>query len=90
MIVFAVFFAACNFTEEIYINENNSGKLTLNFDGTEFLSAIGSLDSLKNEEIIDSIIHFKDFLKEKSDPFLIYFRKSVSNFPILKLSCFAS
>lgn len=58
---------ACNFTEEIYLNEDGSGKLSINFDADELMAMMGSLDSLKQDEAIDSTIVFKDLLKEKKD-----------------------
>lgn len=58
---------ACNFTEEVYINEDGSGKLSINFDANEMMAMMGSLDSLKQEKAIDSTIVFKDLLKEKRD-----------------------
>ncbi len=61
------FVAACNFTEEIHISNNGSGKLAINFDGNELMEMMSSLDSLKQDEAIDSTIVFKALLKEKSD-----------------------
>jgi len=58
--------ASCNFTEEIYLNENGSGSITLNFDGSELMSMTG--DSLAMEEAaMDSVIYFSDLLREKKD-----------------------
>ncbi|MFD2588413.1 hypothetical protein ACFSQJ_15865 [Croceitalea marina] len=65
---------ACNFTEEIYVNEDGSGKLSINFDGNEFMAMMSSLDTLKQEEAMDSTIVFKDLLKAKSD--------SISKLPV--------
>ncbi|WP_350290145.1 hypothetical protein [uncultured Croceitalea sp.] len=63
----AITVLACNFTEEVYINEDGSGKLSINFDANEMMAMMGSLDSLKQEKAIDSTIVFKDLLKEKRD-----------------------
>lgn len=59
--------ASCSFTEEIYLNEDGSGKLSINFDGNELMSMVGTMDSLKQEEVIDSIIVFKRLLEDKKD-----------------------
>lgn len=67
--IFAVIglMAACNFTEEIYLNDDGSGKLSIHFDGNELMSMIGEMDSLQHEEVIDSTIVFKHLLEEKKD-----------------------
>lgn len=59
--------ASCNFTEEIYLNDNGSGNLSIQFDGNELMSMIGAMDSLQQEEAIDSTIVFKYLLEEKKD-----------------------
>lgn len=59
--------AACNFTEEIYLNDDGSGKLSINFDGNELMSMIGAMDSLQQEQAIDSTIVFMHMLAEKKD-----------------------
>ena len=59
--------SACNFTEEIHINEDGSGKLSINFDGSEMMEMAGDELTKTNEKAIDSIISFKDFLEEKKD-----------------------
>lgn len=59
--------ASCNFTEEIHINEDGSGKLSINFDGSEMMEMAGEEMAKTNEKPIDSIISFKDFLEEKKD-----------------------
>ncbi len=62
-----VLFVACNFTEEIYFNTDGSGKMSIGFDGSEMMSMIPESDSLETEEVIDSTLVFKDFLREKKD-----------------------
>lgn len=59
--------SACNFTEEIHINEDGSGKLSISFDGSEMMEMAGDELTKTNEKAIDSIISFKDFLEEKKD-----------------------
>jgi len=58
---------ACNFTEEIYLNEDGSGKLSINFDANELMAMAGAMDSLQTEQAVDSTLVFKDFLEEKKD-----------------------
>lgn len=58
---------SCNFTEEIHLNEDGSGKLSINFDAQELMAMVGSLDSLRQEQPMDSTLVFKDLLEEKKD-----------------------
>lgn len=58
--------ASCHFTEEIYLNDNGSGSISLNFDGSELMSLTG--DSLAMEEsAMDSVVYFADILRENKD-----------------------
>ena len=59
--------ASCNFTEEIHLQEDGSGRLSINFDGSEMMDMAGDELTKTNEKPIDSIISFKDFLEEKKD-----------------------
>lgn len=65
---------ACNFTEDLYVNEDGTGKISINFDGSELMKMGGDKISEGKEEVIDSTIVFKDFLEEKKD--------SISKLPI--------
>lgn len=59
--------SACNFTEEIYLKDNGSGKISISFDGSEMMDMAGE-EMIKGEEkVIDSVISFKSFLEEKKD-----------------------
>lgn len=66
-IICACFIVACNFTEEVYLNDDGSGKLSINFDANEMMGMLSSLDTLKQEKPMDSTIVFKDLLEEKKD-----------------------
>ncbi len=57
----------CNFTEDLYLNDDGSGKISISFDGSELMKMGGDKISEGKEEIIDSTIVFKDFLEEKKD-----------------------
>ncbi|SIQ94102.1 hypothetical protein [Maribacter ulvicola] len=59
--------AACNFTEEIYFNEDGSGKMSIAFDGGEMLQMLPKTDSTALDKAIDSTIVFRDLLREKKD-----------------------
>ena len=63
----AVLTTSCNFTEEIHFNEDGSGKLSINFDGSEMMEMAGEEMAKNNEKPVDSIISFKDFLEEHKD-----------------------
>lgn len=66
-ILCASLFIACNFTEEIFIEEDGSGKISIKFDGSELMEMAGEQFSEGKEKPIDSIISFKDILIEKKD-----------------------
>ncbi len=57
----------CNFTEDIYLNDDGSGKISISFDGSELMKMGGDKIAEGKEEVIDSTIVFKDFLEEKKD-----------------------
>ncbi|WP_375325411.1 hypothetical protein [Flagellimonas sp. GZD32] len=59
--------AACNFTEEIHFQDDGSGKLSIQFDGSEMMEMAGEEMAKSGEEVVDSIISFKDFLEENKD-----------------------
>lgn len=63
----AIFTCSCNFTEEIHIKEDGSGKLSINFDGSELMQMAGDEMAQTNEKPVDSIISFKELLEEKRD-----------------------
>jgi len=63
----------CNFTEDLYLNDDGSGKISFNFDGSEILKMAGDKlgegigEEKKEEKTIDTLMVFKDFLEEKKD-----------------------
>lgn len=63
----AILVQSCNFTEEIHIKEDGSGKLSINFDGSELMQMAGDEMAQNEEKPVDSIISFKDLLAEKKD-----------------------
>lgn len=58
---------SCNFTEEIFLEENGSGKLSINFDGSELMEMAGEELMKSNEKPVDSLFSFKQLLEEKKD-----------------------
>lgn len=58
--------SSCQFSENIYINDDGSGKMSLVFDGSELMK-MGSDSTKTSEKAIDSIIVFKEMLEEKKD-----------------------
>ena len=59
---------SCNFTEELHVNEDGSGKLSISFDGSELMKQLpeGTTDSVP-EKPVDTLLVFKDILEEKKD-----------------------
>lgn len=60
-------FTSCQFSENIYINEDGSGKMEFSMDASQLMKMGG--DKMKEEakERIDSTIVFKEFFEEKKD-----------------------
>ncbi|KAA1242830.1 hypothetical protein [Aquimarina sp. RZ0] len=58
---------SCQFSEDLYINDDGTGKISFNFDGSEIMQMGGDKVTQGKEEVIDSLIVFKDFLEEKKD-----------------------
>lgn len=62
-----LFFTGCQFSENIYINEDGTGKMSFTMDASELMKMAGDEMAQDGEKSIDSIIHFKDFLESKKD-----------------------
>ncbi|WP_298309669.1 hypothetical protein [uncultured Aquimarina sp.] len=69
----AILLVGCQFSEDLHISEDGSGKISFNFDGSELLKMAGDKlgeglgEEKKEEKIIDTLMVFKDFLEEKKD-----------------------
>lgn len=59
--------SSCNFTEEIHLQEDGSGKLSIKFDGSDMMEMGGEELAKTDEKAVDSIVSFKDFLEEHKD-----------------------
>ncbi|MFS4468479.1 hypothetical protein [Maribacter sp. 2210JD10-5] len=58
---------SCNFTEEIFLEEDGSGKISINFDGSQLMDMAGEEMMKSSEKAIDSTVSFKQFLEDKKD-----------------------
>ena len=58
---------SCNFTEEMTLNEDGSGRMSVSFDGSELMQMAGEEMKSTNEQAVDSIISFKELMEEKKD-----------------------
>jgi len=68
VILIALISTSCQFSENIYINENGSGKMEFSFDGSELMLMAGDkMSAGSDEKEIDSTIVFKDLFDEKRD-----------------------
>ena len=65
--IMLTFFTSCQFSENIYIDEDGTGKMSFTMDGSELMEMMGDEMSKGKEESIDSIISFKELFKEKAD-----------------------
>ncbi len=63
-----VFFTSCQFSENIYINEDGSGKMEFSFDASEIMHMAGNeVSKGTGEKDIDSTFTFKEIFEEKKD-----------------------
>lgn len=68
-VLFLLSLTSCKITEDIYINENGSGKFALDMDASALMAMIpaDSLGSDKPNKDIDSTFTFKELLATKKD-----------------------
>lgn len=67
VIAFLTLFTSCQFSENIYINEDGTGKVSFNMDGSELMDMMGEEMAKGNEKNIDSTISFKDLFRDQKD-----------------------
>ncbi len=61
-------FSSCQFSENIYINEDGSGKMEFSFDGSELMLMAGDkMTEGSGEKEVDSTFKFKELFNEKKD-----------------------
>ena len=58
---------SCQFSEELTLKENGSGKMSIKFDGSEIMKMGGEKVAESKEEDVDTLIVFKEFLEEHKD-----------------------
>ena len=60
-------FFSCQFSENIYINEDGSGKMEFTFDGSQLMQMAGDQISESQEKAIDSTFSFKELFHTMQD-----------------------
>ena len=69
--VFMALFSSCQFSENIYINEDGSGNMIFSMDASELMEMAASMGDGQPQQgmdkAVDSTIVFKDFLIENRD-----------------------
>ena len=63
----SLIFTACQFSENLYISENGSGKMEFTFDASELMVMMGDEMMGESEEAVDSVINFKALFEESKD-----------------------
>ncbi|MDX5584101.1 MAG: hypothetical protein QNK20_04100 [Aureibaculum sp.] len=61
---------SCMFTEELTVNNDGSGTYAFKMDMSQMMESMKDMsnkDSLKEPEVLDTIVLFKDILEEKKD-----------------------
>ncbi len=67
ILIISFAFTSCQFSEDIYINEDGSGKMEFSFDGSQIMQMAGEEMNKTKEEAIDSTFSFKELFEEKRD-----------------------
>ncbi|MEZ4855778.1 MAG: hypothetical protein R2812_04780 [Gelidibacter sp.] len=65
--LFSVCFTSCQFSENIYLNEDGSGKMAFVFNGDQLMEMAGDKFSEDSKKKMDTTIVFKDFLEQNKD-----------------------
>lgn len=64
----SIFFTSCQFSENIYLNEDGSGKMEFSFDASEIMQMAGEkFSESSGEKDIDSTFTFKEIFDQKRD-----------------------
>lgn len=67
VLVMSIVLTSCQFSENIYINEDGSGTMEFTFDGTQLMQMAGDKMSETQEKPIDSTFSFKELFSAMSD-----------------------
>jgi len=64
----SLFFTSCQFSENIYFNEDGSGKMEFSFDASEIMQMAGDkMSESTGEKDMDSTFTFKEIFDQKRD-----------------------
>lgn len=68
LVCVALFFTSCQFSENIYLNEDGSGKMEFSFDASGIMQMAGDqITEGAGEEDMDSTFTFKEIFDQKRD-----------------------
>ena len=67
VLLLLVVLTSCQFSENIYINDDGSGKMEFSFDGTQLMQMAGDKMTDKQEKAIDSTFSFKELFQTMRD-----------------------
>jgi len=67
VLLLSVVLTSCQFSENIYINDDGSGKMEFSFDGTQLMQMAGDKVTEKQEKAIDSTFSFKELFHTMRD-----------------------
>jgi hypothetical protein len=67
LLTLAVLIVGCQFTETLELNENGTGRMTIEMDLDEMMAFTDEFGKDSVATKMDTIIHMKDFLEEKKD-----------------------
>lgn len=67
VLAISVVLNSCQFSENIYINDDGSGKMEFSFDGTQLMQMAGDKLSDEQEKAIDSTFSFKELFHTMRD-----------------------
>lgn len=66
-LIFSIVLTSCQFSENIYINDDGSGKMEFSFDGTQLIQMAGDKIADTQEKAIDSTFSFKELFSTMRD-----------------------
>lgn len=66
-VLLLIFTTSCSFTENITINEDGTGSMSLDMDASELMAMAGDEIAKSGEKRVDSTMSFKDLFAEKKD-----------------------
>jgi hypothetical protein len=66
-VMLSCFMASCNFTENITINEDGTGSMTMDMDASQLMALAGPEMQKEGQKRMDTVMHFKDIFKDKQD-----------------------